>query len=205
MTFLDNNLDAFTASLASKAAVPGGGGASALAGAVGTALAAMVGNLTTGKKKYAEYEDDIQRILAEAEALRKELLRLIDGDAEVFEPLSRAYGIPKEDPTRAATMEAALQLACTVPMDILRTCAKALDLHEELADKGSALAISDVGVGAVLCKAAMQGASLNVFINTKAMTDRAKAAALEKEADALLAEYGARADAAYAKVVAKLR
>ena len=75
MSFLGSNLDEFTAALSSKAAVPGGGGASALVGAVGVSLAAMVGNLTTGKKKYAQYEDDIQRILAEAEALRKELDR----------------------------------------------------------------------------------------------------------------------------------
>ena len=86
----------FVEALYSKAAVPGGGGAAALVGAVGTALAGMVGNLTTGKKKYAEFEEDIQRILKEAQALQDRLLAMIDEDAENFLPLSKAYGLPKE-------------------------------------------------------------------------------------------------------------
>lgn len=205
MSFIDNNLREFTDVLASKAAVPGGGGASSLVGAVGVALGSMVGNLTVGKKKYADVEADVLAIMEKAEGLRGELLRLVDEDAVAFEPLSKAYGIPKDDPTRETVMENALRVACGVPMDIMRTVCKAIDLHEELETKGSVLAISDVGVGVVCCKAALQGASLNVFINTKTMTDRDHAAALESEADALLTGYCEKADAIFDRVVKRLR
>ncbi|MDR0838939.1 MAG: cyclodeaminase/cyclohydrolase family protein [Oscillospiraceae bacterium] len=205
MSFINLPLTEFTEILASKAAVPGGGGASALVGAIGTALGNMVGSLTVGKKKYADVEADILALQAKATALQKELLYLVDQDAVVFEPLSRAYGIPKDDPTREAVMEDALKLACSVPMDIMRACAGAIDVIEEFAAKGSALALSDAGVGAAFTGAALKGASLNVFINTKSMADRDYASALEKEADALLAKYTAKSDAIYASVVAKLR
>ncbi len=205
MSFLNTSISDFTEVLASKAAVPGGGGASALVGAIGVALGAMVGNLTVGKKKYADVEEDMRADIEKAEAIRLEMLRLIDGDAEAFEPLSKAYGIPKDDPTRAETMEKCLRDACGVPMDIMRTACKAIDLIADFAAKGSALAISDAGVGVVFCKAALQGASLNVFINTKAMADKDYAAAIEKEADELLAKYCAMADEIYAKVTGKLR
>lgn len=205
MTFIDNNLKDFTDVLSSKAAVPGGGGASALVGAIGIALGSMVGNLTVGKKKYADVEADVYALMEKADALRADLLKLIDEDAVAFEPLSKAYGIPKDDPTRESVMENALRVACGVPMDIMRAAAKAIDLHDEFAQKGSALAISDVGVGVVCCKAAMQGASLNVFINTKSMTDRAYAAELEAEADKLLTDYCAKSDEIFNRVVARLR
>lgn len=205
MSFIDNNLREFTDVLASKAAVPGGGGASALVGAVGIALGSMVGNLTVGKKKYADVEADVLAIMDKAEGLRAELLRLVDEDAVAFEPLSKAYGIPKDDPTRETVMENALRVACGVPMDIMRTVCKAIDLHGELETMGSVLAISDVGVGVACCKAALRGASLNVFINTKTMTDRDYAEALEAEADALLADYCAKADAIFDRVVKRLR
>lgn len=205
MSFVKLNAKEFTDVLASKAPVPGGGGASALAGAVGIALGSMVGNLTVGKKKYADVEAEIRTIMAEAEKIREELLVLIDQDAEVFEPLSKAYGIPKEDPKREKIMEDALKLACTVPMDIMRTAARAIELHKLLGEKGSTLAISDVGVGVSCCKAALQGASLNVFINTKYMTDKAYAMGIETEADELLEKYCVMADEIYASVVKRLR
>ena len=205
MLFVDKSCTEFISALASKDAVPGGGGASALGGALGMALGSMVGNLTVGKKKYADVEADIYAIMDKAAALQTELLHLVDQDAVVFEPLSKAYGIPKEDPNRTQIMEDALRLACTVPMDIMRACAKAILLHEELAQKGSALAISDVGVGVVFCKSALMGASLNVFINTGSMTDKEYAKNLETEADELLTTYCALADKIYSSVVSQLR
>ncbi len=115
----------FIKALSSKAPVPGGGGASALAGAIGTALASMVGNLTSGKKKYAEYQPDIERILEEAERLTTKLLQLIEEDAAVFEPLSKAYGLPKGTPEELAhkeeVMEGALYEASLVPLRIMET------------------------------------------------------------------------------------
>lgn len=205
MTLISKPCTEFTEALASKAAVPGGGGASALVGAVGIALGSMVGNLTVGKKKYAEVEADIIALMEKAASLQAELLRLVDEDAVVFEPLSKAYGIPKDDPDRERIMEDALKLACTVPLDIMRACAKAIELHKEFAAKGSVLAISDAGVGAYFCKAALQGASLNVFINSGSMTDKEHSAAIEAEADALLEKYCAMADEVCGSVVSRLR
>ena len=205
MSYIQYSCTDFMDVLASKAAVPGGGGASALVGAIGTALGSMVGNLTVGKKKYAEVEEDIKSLMEKATTLQAELLKLVDEDAVVFEPLSKAYGIPKDDPTRAAVMENALKLACTVPMNIMHTCAKVIELHVEFAEKGSTLALSDVGVGVIFCKSALMGASLNVFINTKAMADKEYASAIEKEADGLLGKYCEIADNVYNSVVLRLR
>ena len=205
MSFTDKSCAEFVEVLASKAAVPGGGGASALVGAVGMALGSMVGNLTLGKKKYADVEADIVALLDKAAALQAELLRLIDEDAVVFEPLSKAYGIPKDDPTREQVMEDALKLACTVPLDIMRLSARAIELQDEFAKKGSVLALSDAGVGVIFCKAALQGASLNVFINTGAMTDKGYAGSIEAEADALIAKYCVLADEIYDSVTKRLR
>jgi formiminotetrahydrofolate cyclodeaminase len=205
MSFVTVSSTEFVNALASKAPVPGGGGASALVGAIGTALGNMVGSLTVGKKKYADVEADIIALQAKATELQNTLLHLVDQDAVVFEPLSKAYGIPKDDPNRESIMEAALKDACSVPMDIMRTCAKSIDVIAEFAAKGSALAISDAGVGVAFAKAALMGASLNVFINTKSMTDKTYAAGIETEADALLTKYCALADKIYDSVITRLR
>ncbi len=205
MKMIEKTVTIFTEELASPAPVPGGGGASALVGAIGISLGDMVGELTTGKKKYADVEEDIQSLMARAQKLRAKLLEFVDGDAEAFAPLARAYGIPKDDPSRDSIMESALQVACSVPMDILRACVEAIDIIAEFAAKGSRLAISDAGCGAILCKAAMQAASLNIYINTKSMKDRACAQALEAEADALLAKYTRKADEIYSTVERSIR
>ncbi|MCL1848208.1 MAG: cyclodeaminase/cyclohydrolase family protein [Clostridiales bacterium] len=204
MSFLDSNLTAFADVLASKAAVPGGGGGCALVGALGAALGSMVANLTVGKKAYAEVEADVVKLLEEADALRAELLGLIDEDAVAFEPLSKAYSIPKDDPTRDETMEKCLKIAADVPMRILRTCCRVIDLQKGFAEKGSKLAVSDAGCGVVFCKAAMQGAALNVMINTKSMQDRAYADGLNEEVKSLLDKYGKAADEVYGYVFGRM-
>ncbi len=201
----DRTLREFTDELASNAPVPGGGGAAALVGAVGIALGDMVGELTTGKKKYADVEEDIQRLMTEAKAVKDEFIRLIDADAEAFAPLAKAYGIPKDDPERDKIMEEALKNGAAVPMDIMRTCGKALDIIGEFAEKGSRLAISDAGCAAACCKAAIRAASLNVFINTKSMKDRDFADQLNAEADELLAKYNQLADEIFDSVAGRLR
>ena len=204
MSFTEMSALSFSDALASAEPVPGGGGASALIGALGAALASMVANLTTGKKKYAEFEPDIQRILIKASELRAALLPLIDGDAKCFEPLSRAYGLPKDDPNRDAVMEDALRLACTAPLAIMKNAAEVIELHAELAVKGSALMVSDVGVGVLCCKTALMGASLSVLINVRLMKDRAYADALKSDADTLLEKYCPLSDRIYAQVLEKL-
>jgi formiminotetrahydrofolate cyclodeaminase len=209
MSFLDKNLTEFTDVLASKASVPGGGGASALVGAVGTALGSMVGALTVGKKKYADVEAEIIELMKKADNVRAALLKQIDEDAVVFEPLSKAYGLPKDTEEQKAEknriMEACLKDACSVPMEIMVKCCEAIELQKEFAAKGSSLAISDAGVGVAFCRAALQGASLNVFINTKAMTDKAYADGLNKKAYAMLDKYVPMADEIYNSVFERLK
>ncbi len=205
MIFSNSSLPEFTELLASSDPVPGGGGASALVACVGIALGDMVGELTVGKKKYADVENEVRGLMEKAQSLRKNLLVLIDADAEAFAPLARAYSIPKDDPSRAEIMEAALKTAAGAPMEILRACAKALDLIRGFAEMGSRLAISDAGCGALFCKAAMEAAALNVFINTKLMQDREYARSLEQEADALLQKYRREADDIYELVSGMIR
>lgn len=186
--------------LASSAPTPGGGGASALVGAVAAALGAMVANLTTGKKKYAAYQADIERLLAETEALSGELYDLIQADADAFAPLAAAYGIPKEDPRRAETLEAALRIAAEPPVEILRTLSRLPSMLEELCEKGSRLAISDVGCAATFGASALSGALLNLLVNTRLMQDRAYASELEDTAMALEREGKERFEAIYVRV-----
>ena len=192
----------------SSAPVPGGGGVAALVGSIGAALAGMVCNLTTGKKKYAQYEADIQRITGEARALMNELMGQIDRDAENFYPLSRCYGLPatteEEKAVKEEKMQAALKVAITAPIDIVRLAYKAIALHKELAEKGSKLAVSDVGCGVLCLKAAMQCGWLNVMINLKSIHDPAFVSAIEAELKPMLAEGEAMADAIYADVAAQL-
>jgi len=206
-SFAAMTCEEFLSRLASKAPVPGGGGASALVGAIGCALGNMVGSLTAGKKKYAAVEEDILRLNGEAEKLIAELTGLIEKDAAAFAPLAKAYGLPKdteaEREEKSRVMEACLKDACSVPLEIMRACAKAVTLCGEYSEKGSVLALSDAGVGAAFCKAALQGASLNVFINTAAMSDRGFAAKVNAEAEALLAENTQKADRIFEAVKRK--
>lgn len=198
----------FVEVLASKAAVPGGGGAAALAGAIGMALGSMVCNLTTGKKKYAQYEEAIQEILVKAGKLQEELLSMIDKDAEGFYPLSKAYGLPtsteEEKKYKAETMEKCLKVACEVPMNIVRLCYESIKLHEELVDKGSKLAISDVGCGVQCLRAAILSAQLNVIINVNSMKDREYAEKIDKECNQLVEDGVKICDEVYKKVLVAL-
>jgi formiminotetrahydrofolate cyclodeaminase len=198
MSISKKTLPDFVTVLASKEAVPGGGGASALVGAIGTALGNMVGSLPVGKKKYADVEGEIVSLKKKSDDLQAEFLKLIDKDAEDFEPLSKAYGLPAntdaEKASKAKVMEKALRDASATPFEIMKRCCEAIDIIEGFAAKGSKLAISDAGVGVIFCKAALDGASLNVFINTKSMTDRAYADKVNREANELIAKYTAKAD-----------
>ena len=193
----------FLDALASKAPVPGGGGASALVGALGAALCTMVGNYTVGKKKYAQVEEDVKALMTKAEALRARLLALVDADAAAFEPLSKAYAIPKDDPNREQVMEACLRDAAATPMEILRLSCEAIDLHSEMLEKGSVMMLSDVGTGVIFCWSALYGAALNVKVNTKSMADRAYAQAMNDEVDALMERYRKIAERVYESVLGR--
>lgn len=186
--------------LASKAAVPGGGGASALTAALGTALGGMVGALTAGKAKYADAEGDIRELMARAEVLRRKLLDCVDKDAEAFAPLAKAYAISRDDPDRDTVMEECLRQAAAVPMEILDLSCEMIALHRQFADKGSALAVSDAATGVVLCWGAMYGAAVNVKVNTKAMKDRAYAEKLNQHVDEQMEQYWKIAEQVYEDV-----
>ena len=190
----------FVEVLASNAPAPGGGGAAALVGAIGTALGNMVGSLTVGKKKYAEVEEEIIALKAKCDALQTELLDQVLADDEGFVPLAKAYGIPKDDPNRDAILEEATITACAVPMHIMELCCEAIDYIKVFAEKGSRLAVSDAGCGAVCCKAALQAASLNVFINTKSLKNREVAEKMNAKANGMLTTYCALADEIFATV-----
>lgn len=189
----------FVSALASSAPAPGGGGAAALVGAIGAALGNMVGALTVGKKKYAAVEDELRTLMERCEHLQAELLDQVAADEAGFLPLAEAYRIPKDDPSRENALEAASVAACGVPLRIMALCREALDAVAVFAEKGSLLAISDAGCAAVTLKAALQAASLNVFINTKGLKDRARADALNEKALALL-DGCKLADAVFARV-----
>jgi formiminotetrahydrofolate cyclodeaminase len=189
---LKKSVQEFSDILSTKEPVPGGGGASAYVGALGTALGSMVGNLTTGKKKYAEVEDEIQELLGKSEALRGELMELIERDAAAFYPLSQAYGLPKETEEEKAEKERVLQAALVeatmVPLTIAEKSVESLRVMKRYAQIGSRIALSDAGVGAAFCEAAFKGAKLNVLINTRIMKDAALKAEVEEKLAALETE-----------------
>ena len=192
----------FVKVLASNEPAPGGGGAAALVGAIGTALGNMVGSLTVGKKKYADMEAEIIALQAKCDALQTELLDQVPADAEGFVPLAKAYGIPKDDPNRDAIMEDATITACKVPVHIMELCCEALDAINVFAEKGSRLAVSDAGCGAVIVKSALQAASLNVFINTKTLKNREVAEEMNAKCLSMLETYGKLADEIFETVKA---
>lgn len=205
MKMLEKPATQFLSELSSNAPVPGGGGASAAVGAFAAALGMMVTNLTIGKKKYADYEEEVKAVRDRLEGMRDQLIDLVDGDAVAFEPLSKAYSIPKDDPERDTIMENALYEASVVPMSIMETVLAAAKELEVLVEKGSKLAVSDVGVGILFAQAAIEGASLNVYINTKSMKDRERAAALDAKADAIIAEGAALKERIYSGVLAAIK
>ena len=205
----DMNMNEFLEVLSSSAPVPGGGGACGYVAAVGMSLGSMVANLTTGKKKYAEYQEEIEKIITEAKTITKELAECMDKDAVSFEPLFKAYGLPKntdeEIAYREEVMEKALVTASEAPLLMMETIYKALKVLERLAVIGSRIAISDVGVGVQMCKAAVNGASLNVYINTKMMKNTDIAEEMNTRADELVIMSNELADRTYEEVMEVIR
>ena len=199
-----NTIQEFLETLTPKAPVPGGGGASALAGAIGAALGGMVTNLTIGKKRYADVEEEMTDWREQLESLRREFVRLAKADEEVFAPLAACYSLPygteEEKKTKDRLMEENLLAASLVPISIMEKSMEALEILEELCEKGSRMAVSDVGVGVQLIRAALLGAVMNVYINTKSMKDRKKADELNTYADQMVEKGSCLADAIYHKV-----
>ncbi|HHY27995.1 MAG TPA: cyclodeaminase/cyclohydrolase family protein [Desulfitobacterium dehalogenans] len=201
---LESSAKEFVSALSSKDPIPGGGGASAYVGSMGMALGVMVGNLTMGKKKYADVEADVKVLMEKGEKVIARFQSLVTEDAAAFYPLSQAYGMPKnteeEIRRKEETLQKALVNATLVPLEIARCCAEGIDLQEEFAQKGTRIAISDVGVGVAFLKAALEGAKLNVLINTQIMKDQELKRKIETELTDLCALYTAKADRIFAEV-----
>ena len=202
-------IEEFLGELSSKAPVPGGGGASAIGGAIGNGLGQMVANLTIGKKKYAEYEEELKELLERMKELQRGFTDLADRDGEVFAPLAAAYRLPYETDLekqyKDQVMEASLLAASLIPMQIMETCMEMLAILSVLAEKGSRMAISDVGVGVQFIRASLTGAAMNVFINTGSMKNRDEAERLNERAQLMIDRGTEAADGIYDKILKGLK
>lgn len=178
-------LDGWLEELAGGAPVPGGGSAAALAGALAAALVAMVARLTTGRKAYAAVQERVAAILAEGDALRAQLRRLVDEDAAAYARVSEAYRIPKGDPTRIRAVDHALVGAAQTPLRMARGAVRLLALAREIGAIGNQNARSDSRVAAALARAALAGAVENVRVNVAALSEPGLGKALLEEAEAL--------------------
>ena len=198
----------FLDGLASAAPTPGGGGAAAISGAMGAALVSMVCNLTIGKKKYVEVEGELRDVLAKSEALRTRLTGMIADDVAAFDAVMGAYALPKatdeEKAARNETLQAALKVACDVPLACCRACREVVDLAEVVAEKGNLNVVSDAGVAVLSAYAGLRSAALNVYVNAKGLEDRAFADARLSELEGLLGEAGGLNERVYDVVKTKV-
>ena len=201
-------IDTFLDDLASSSATPGGGSAAAIIGAMGAALASMVCNLTIGKKKYADVEEEMNALLSRAEALRAKLTGMIEDDVKAFDAVMAAYGMPKETDAekekRTEAIQAALKIATDVPLRCCHAAREVIDVASAVAAKGNLGVISDAGVAVLAAYAALRSAALNVYTNAKIITDKAFADAKLKELEALLQGAERTTEAAYELVKGKL-
>ena len=173
--FKEQQLETFLDQLASSASTPGGGSAAAVMGAMGAALVSMVANLTVGKKKYEEVEEEMRGFLEQSEALRERLTGMIQADVDVFDQVMAAYGMARETEEekarRSQTIQAALKEATDVPLACAQLCADVIELCRPVAEKGNLNAISDAGAAVLAAHAALRSAALNVYINIGGIRD----------------------------------
>jgi len=201
-------IETFLDDLASSKATPGGGSAAAIIGAMGAALAAMVCNLTIGKKKYADVEEEMKALLGKAEDLRAKLTGMIEDDVKAFDAVMGAYGMPKETDAdkekRTEAIQAALKLATDVPLRCCHAAREVIDVASVVAAKGNLGVISDAGVAVLAAYAALRSAALNVYTNAKIITDKSFADAKLKELETLLEGAERKTEEAYELVKGKL-
>lgn len=204
MQELDERMERFLTELASKAPIPGGGGAAALMGSLAAALGSMVGNLTTGKKKYEQHQQDIERILSVLQDSLWEIYEYIEKDAQAFEPLAKAYKIPRDQPGREELMEEVTLQAAKVPLDLTKKLYGIIPLLEELEVKGSRLAISDVAVAASCLTSALESGVMNIYINTRSLKNRKLAEEINEEAKRMSGEGVLRCKKIYERILETL-
>ncbi len=183
-------MNAFLDELASSSPAPGGGSVAALAGALGSALTSMVCNLTIGKKKYAEVENDMKKVVGQSEDLRRRFTELIERDTQAFNKVMEAFALPKDtEPQKAlrnAAVKEATKEATLVPLEVMKHCIDALALAQEVASKGNTNSVSDAGVSALMLNAACEAAALNVRINLNALNDADFVGWKSEEVDSVL-------------------
>ena len=205
----DTTIQDYLDKLGKKEPVPGGGGASALAGAYGVSLGLMVCAFTSGKKKYADFESELKNIESKLEKLRVEFLELSDEDEKVFFPLSKAYSLPEETVEekdfKETTLETCLSNASMTPIKVMERACEALNYMQALCDRGSKLMLSDVGVGVSYLNTALEGAVMNVYINTKMMKNRNRMIELNEYARKLLLDGTSKARLIYEQVEATIK
>ncbi len=164
---------AFLNATAEGTPTPGGGSVSALAGALAAALTAMVARLTAGKNKYADVHPQMNQALAKIESLRSQLTRAIDEDNAAFDQVMEAIRLPKDSPVEKAVRRAALQLAtlhaAMTPLQTMRLAVQVLEIAQTVAELGNASSMTDAGVAALMARAAVEGAGLNVRVNLAAL------------------------------------
>ncbi len=194
-------IDEFSALLASEQPAPGGGSASASVAALGTGLLIMTCNLTIGRERYVDVEEDLTEVREELEPIRIMLLASIDRDSNAYDAVMASFGMPKGTPeeraTRKEAIQASMRTASEVPMDVARRAARALDLASMVAEMGNPNALSDAGCGARFIEAGLRGALYNVRINLPSIKDEAYVADMTREVKAI----SQRADEALARVL----
>lgn len=192
MRLVELTLNAYLDTLASDAPAPGGGSASALAGAQGAGLVAMVGRLTAGKKKYAEFHDNANAVIEEAEEVKAELIKSIDRDTDAYQMVTDAFALPKETDEQAAKRRQAIDegmlCATKVPYETMLLSLRGLKVAEKLVGKCNTNAISDLGVGALNLLACTKGAWYNVLINLGSLKDESLAAQLKSDGEKMMNE-----------------
>ncbi|MDD3401246.1 MAG: cyclodeaminase/cyclohydrolase family protein [Eubacteriales bacterium] len=202
------NIVEFIDLLRSNAPAPGGGSASALIGAVGMGLGVMTASLTAGKKKYADRELLMQQAIADGSSVADSMIEGIDKDTDVFNVVMEAYGLPKtcdhDKEVRRNAIELATKDATGVPFVLMLHCAKAMDVLETLLGKINPSCASDLGVGALCIKTAVQGAWLNMLINLAGLSDEAFKEEYHSRGAALCTDICRRADNVYEQVLATL-
>ena len=205
MKLAELTVTGFADIVSSDAPAPGGGSCAALYGAIGAALTAMVGGLTHGRKKYAEYAEHAAEVEAKGNELKTRLLDVMDRDTDAFNVVSAAFGMPKDTDEQKAERSAAIQnglKGCTkTPMEMMELIDETLTLAHSLLGRFNDTSASDLGVAFLSLKAGIQGAWLNVLINVGSLKDQEFAAEYRARGEKLLAHALPLADECYAEIV----
>ena len=201
MKLAEMNVTQFADVLASDAPAPGGGSTAALAGALGAALTAMVCELTVGKKQFAEVKEDVLAVQAQASQLQKRFLDVMDRDTDAFLVVSNAFAMPKatdeEKAARSAAIQKGLEGCTATPFEMMELAAETIQLTESLLGRFNTASASDLGVGALTLRTAVQGAWLNVLINIGSLKNKELAENYRAKGQLLVDEVVAAADRVY--------